>query len=66
VGRAVREPPLPENGGWAGRFVNRPYNFVADPSAAKKLQNELGCDMFYKAQTRFNIKLQKGKQHGRL
>jgi hypothetical protein len=29
--RAIHESPVPENGRWAGRFVNRPYNFVADP-----------------------------------
>jgi hypothetical protein len=28
---AIQESPVPENGTWAGRFVNRPYNFVADP-----------------------------------
>jgi hypothetical protein len=28
---AIHESPVQENGGWAGRFVNRPYNFVADP-----------------------------------
>jgi hypothetical protein len=28
--RAIHESPVPENGTWAGRFVNRPYNFVAD------------------------------------
>jgi hypothetical protein len=31
---AIHESPVQENGTWAGRFVNRPYNFVADPRFA--------------------------------
>jgi uncharacterized membrane protein YfcA len=43
VGRAIHESPLPENGGWAGRFVNRPYNFVADLRCRTSLQERKGC-----------------------
>jgi hypothetical protein len=40
---AIQESPLHENGTWAGRFVNRPYNFVADPRfAAESFLGDIG------------------------